>query len=141
MFARAPASVAVTAWGSWSIATIGPKPRRAAAIDSTPVPQPASSTGPRGTSAMSSSDVRVVGCWPVPNAMPGSMTTSSIPASGATHGGRTRMRPATTGWWKSRSARFHESSSTCSSTSVTMPTDASSARMASAPGLVASGTQ
>ena len=46
--------------------------------------------------------VRVVSCWPVPNAMPGSITSTSRPAaSGTSHGGATSKRvPIATGrWW------------------------------------------
>ena len=40
--------------------------------------------------------MRVVGCVPVPNAPPGSITTSSTPprSAGRSHGGRTYSRPA-----------------------------------------------
>ena len=76
------ASVASTDGSSMSTATTGPKPSRAAAIESTPEPQPTSSRLARGWSSRSSRQSRVVGCAPVPNARPGSITTASASPGG-----------------------------------------------------------
>ena len=54
----------------------GSKPSFAAAIERTPEPQPMSSTLPRSSPASSSRQSCVVGCPPVPNARPGSITTA-----------------------------------------------------------------
>ena len=70
----------------------GSKPSLAAAIASTPEPQPRSTNDPRGSSSsISSRHIRVVGCDPVPNAWPGSITISVTPgrSAGSSHGGRT----------------------------------------------------
>ena len=53
------------------------KPSSAAATESTPEPQPTSSSEPGSSSCSSSRQSCVVGCAPVPNARPGSMTTAS----------------------------------------------------------------
>ena len=79
--ARAFARAASSAAGSWSQATIGPKPSFAAAIASTPEPVPQSARAPRAPPASASSrsssrHILVVGWAPVPNAWPGSTTTS-----------------------------------------------------------------
>ena len=74
----------------------GPKPSRAAAIATTPEPQPASSRLDGGLRARSSSDARVVGCAPVPKARPGSITTAGSPAAGSSQGGPTQRPPART---------------------------------------------
>ena len=56
--------------------------------------------GSPGSSSWSSSSVsRVVGCAPVPNARPGSITIASAPAGALSHGGPTQKRPTTTPWW------------------------------------------
>ena len=75
--------VASTACGSKSTASTGSKPSFAAAIASTPEPQPTSSTLPRSSPASSSRQSCVVGCAPVPNARPGSITTAIAPSSGS----------------------------------------------------------
>ena len=55
----------------------GAKPSFAAAMESTPEPQPTSSRLVGSTSCRSSRQSRVVACAPVPNARPGSITTAS----------------------------------------------------------------
>ena len=101
--AAAFARVASRAASSLSTATSGAKPSFAAAIASTPEPQPRSANEPPGSrSSISSSDSFVVGCAPVPNAWPGSTTRSSAPGRGGAQGGRTHSRPPTsTGSWNS----------------------------------------
>ena len=94
--------VACTASGSMSNACSGPKPSLAAAIESTPEPQPRSSAGPGSSSWSSASAARVEPCAPVPNARPGSITTAI--GSGCDQGGPTHSRPSRTGRWKSRQA-------------------------------------
>ena len=72
---------------------------------STPEPQPTSTNEPwlASSSSMSSRHRRVVAWEPVPNACPGSMTTSSARSPGGSHGGRTVSRlPMTSGRWKLR---------------------------------------
>ena len=125
--------VASTAASSTSIAWIGAKPSFAAAIESTPEPQPTSSSEPRSDSWSSSSVRRVVGCAPVPNARPGSMTTvSPTPggkpgtASGSSQGGPTQRPPTRTPWWKSRQ-RSGQSSATSSDSTTSKPSGGSSA--------------
>ena len=110
---RALSMVASTASWSKSIDHTGSKPRRRAAIDSTPDPHPASSRPPGATGrpASSSRQARVVPCWAVPKAMPGSISMSSSGGRGGSQGGRTSRRPATsTGRWNSSIARRHASS-------------------------------
>ena len=98
-------AVAATDAASRSQASTGAQPSRAAAIASTPVPQPQSASAPAGSSSSSSSrHSRVVWCAPVPKACPGSITRSMpSPASGGSHGGRTRSRrkrqDTSTGLW------------------------------------------
>ena len=53
----------------------------------------------------------VVGCPPVPNARPGSMTTAIAPSSGSSHGGPIQSEPTRTGLWNCRQ-RSSQSSST-----------------------------
>ena len=81
--------------GSTSQASTGAQPSLAAAIASTPLPQPQSASAPSGSSVASSSKVsRVVACEPVPNAWPGSITTSSVPSAAAPRAaGRAGRRP------------------------------------------------
>ncbi len=82
--------------GSMSQARSGLKPSLPAATESTPEPQPRSSTGPVGSMPHSSSRVSSVdGCEPVPNARPGSMTTGRRPGGGSSQGGPTHSRSAT----------------------------------------------
>ena len=69
------ARVVSSATSSTSTAVIGAKPSFAAAIESTPEPQPTSSRLVGSTSCSSSRQSRVVACAPVPNARPGSITT------------------------------------------------------------------
>ena len=80
--AAAFSRVTSTATSSTSTATTGAKPSFAAAIEMTPEPQPTSSSDPRRSSSRSSSESRVEGCAPVPNARPGSITTASASAGG-----------------------------------------------------------
>ena len=60
-----------------------------------PEPQPTSrnvrSTFSAARASIASRHARVVGCWPVPNAMPGSSVSTFWPGAGVTasHGGRT----------------------------------------------------
>src|SRR5206468_8275038 len=95
-FARALASVASTAAASTSTATTGAKPSLAAAIESTPEPQPTSRMLVGRTSCSSSRQSRVVGWAPVPKARPGSITTASTAGGGTSQGGPTQRRPTTT---------------------------------------------
>src|SRR5215210_395938 len=86
-FRRAFASVASTARGSVSTARTRAAPSFAAAIVRIPDPQPTSSTvalSTRPASALPSSAARqrrVVGCSPVPNAIPGSSSRTTSPGS------------------------------------------------------------
>ena len=65
-----------------------------------------------GSSSSSSRHSRVVACAPVPNACPGSITTSSSADPAGSHGGRTvRRSPSTSGRWNSRQ-RSAQSSAT-----------------------------
>ena len=98
---------------STSTASTGAKPSFAAAIASTPEPQPTSSRLPRGSSSSSSRQSRVVGCAPVPNARPGSITTAIASAGGSSHGGPTQSGPTRTGRWNVRQ-RSAQSSATSS---------------------------
>ena len=67
---------------------------------------------------------RVVACEPVPNAWPGSITTSSAPSSGGSHGGRTRSGAGTsTGLWKLRQSSPQPSGSSVVETSISAPAD------------------
>ena len=78
-FTRAFAPRRLHATGSLSSATTGAQPSRAAAIASTPDPQPRSTNPPPGaaaSSSISSRHSRVVAWAPVPNACPGSITRS-----------------------------------------------------------------
>ena len=79
---------------------------------------------------MSSRHIRVVGCAPVPKAMPGSITTSIFSSStAASHGGRTRRRsPTTIGRWNS----FQRSYQSSGISSVSTSTNASPAAARSA---------
>ena len=92
-FAAAFRSVASTASGSRSIASTGPKPSLAAAIERTPDPHPTSSRLPRGDSRSSSRQRRVVACAPVPNARPGSITTAIASGFGLLPGRPHPQRP------------------------------------------------
>ena len=91
------AIVVSTATGSLSTARIGSNPSREAAIESTPEPQPTSSSEPRSDRASSSMHRRVVGWAPVPNARPGSITTAGSPGPGCSHGGPIQSPPARAG--------------------------------------------
>ena len=105
------ARVASIDGSSTSTAITGPKPSSAAAIESTPEPQPTSSERLRlellqqlrGRAASS-------GATPVPNARPGSITTASASAGGASHGGPTQRRPTRTGRWNARQRSSHPAS-------------------------------
>src|SRR5436189_563540 len=99
-FAAAFASAATIACGSQSSPTIGAKPSFAAAIASTPEPQPTSSKDVGSSSLRSSRQSRVVGCDPVPNARPGSIVIASSSCGACSQGGTIQMRPARTGRWK-----------------------------------------
>ena len=112
------AIVVSTATGSLSTARIGSNPRRAAAIDSTPDPQPTSSSDPRSDVASSSTQRRVVGCAPVPKARPGSITTAGSPGSGCSHGGPIQSPPARAGRWNARQASSQPGSTGVTSTSA-----------------------
>ena len=105
-------SVASTACGSKSNASTGSKPSFAAAIERTPEPQPTSSTLPRSSPASSSRQSCVVGCPPVPNARPGSITTAIAPSSGSSHGGPIQSEPTRTGLWNCRQRSSQSSSTT-----------------------------
>ena len=101
---------AATASGSMSMpwARI---PSRAAASASRPVPQPTSRQASPGWArrCTPSRQRRVVGCSPVPKAIPGSMTRSP---SSASHGGATARSPTTI-----RSMPcFHDSAQSCMAT-------------------------
>ena len=91
-FSRAESS----ATSSRSTAVIGSKPSFAAAIESTPEPQPTSSRLAGSASCRKSRQRRVVACAPVPNARPGSITTGTRSAGGDSHGGPTQSRPMET---------------------------------------------
>ncbi len=105
-FAAAFARVASKAARSLSTAATGAKPSRAAAIASTPDPQPRSANDPAGSSSSSSSRLSlVVACAPVPNAWPGSIARSSVPGHGSAQGGRTSSGSAAR---QPRFARRHE---------------------------------
>ncbi len=91
-----------TACGSTSTAVTGAKPSFTAAIAMTPEPQPTSTRLPRGSSASSSRQRRVVGWAPVPNARPGSTTTGIRPGGGSSHGGPTQSGPTRAPRWKRR---------------------------------------
>ncbi len=49
----------------------------------------------------------MVGCAPVPNARPGSMTTGRAPGGGSSQGGPTQSGPISTPWWKARQRSSH----------------------------------
>ena len=87
-FTRAFSRVASIAGSSMSTPTTGANPSSAAAIESTPEPQPTSSSEPGSTSWRNCRQSCVVACEPVPKARPGSTTTAS--ASG---GRRLPRRP------------------------------------------------
>ena len=121
-FRRALATVASTAIGSVSTPRTVAAPRRAAAIARMPDPQPTSSTRapsrlPRSV-ASSSADRHslVVGCSPVPNAIPGSRarTMSSGAARWRRQVGRITMRRPTRSTGK---CAFQASAQSASSTS------------------------
>src|SRR4051794_40561466 len=139
-FARAFESVAAMAARSASKALTGEKPSFDAAIASTPDPQPRSQNEPPGSSSSSSSrHSRVVGWVPVPNAWPGSITTSWTPGrtAGCSHGGRTYSRPPSrSGTWKrfQRSAQSSGTSSPRTSTRVPATSAAPSGSDGSSPG-------
>ncbi len=107
---RALAMVASTAMGSMSTPTTRAAPKRAAATDRMPEPQPTSMTDAPSSRPASASrsrptrQSRVVGWRPVPKAMPGSsaMTTSSATARCRRQVGRmTIRRPSRrTGKWR-----------------------------------------
>jgi len=126
-FTFAFAAVASTASGSKSTATSGPWPSRAAAIESTPDPQPTSSREPGGSAASSSMQSCVVAWPPVPNAWPGSTTTVGRPAGGVSQGGPIQSPPTSTGWWKRRQ-RCSQSSSTSAASVATAPLNAAQIR-------------
>ena len=135
------ARVAATAAGSTSIPTADAAPRRSAAIASTPLPQPTSSTAspPRTRSDSAVSASRVELCAPLPKARPGSITTSTAPAtpeegSAATHGGRTTRRPARTGRAWSRQASRAAPRSTATRSAGQRPATAASRGSTSPPG-------
>jgi len=102
------ARVASTAAASWSSAVTGDQPSLAAAMASTPEPQPTSTRPPPpgGTEEQELETETGRRMTAVPNACPGSMTTSgSAPSAGACHGARTSRRWSTsTGRWKARQA-------------------------------------
>ena len=96
-------AVASTACGSWSTRDA---PARSRASPPRSRARPSRSRrragSPRSSSPSSSRQSRVVGCAPVPNARPGSMTIAIAPAGGCSHGGPTQSGPTRTGRWKSR---------------------------------------
>ena len=99
--------------------------RRRAPIAPAPAPS---------ASSISSRQVRVVSCWPVPNAMPGSMTSTSRPgASGTSHGGATSERvPIASGrWWRRKTASQSSAGSTAVVTRTSPAAGSISARLAS----------
>ena len=112
---------ASTAAGSTSTATTGAKPSTAAAIATTPEPQPISRMLCGSISATSSRHRRVVACAPVPNARPGSMTTGTTSPGGRSHGGPIHSGPTRTGRWNSR----QRSSQPASTSSTRAPGGAS----------------
>ena len=74
-------------------------------MPSTPEPQPTSSSEPpRPVRASSSTQSRVVGCAPVPNARPGSITTARSGSGGVSHGGPSHRPATSTGRWNARHA-------------------------------------
>src|SRR3990170_4882790 len=97
--AAAFSRAAFTACGSMSRASARLAPSLAAAMARMPEPAPRSSTAPPGRppeadSSSARRHIAVVGCWPVPNAMPGSisMTVSPAATSWVAHEGLTRSR-------------------------------------------------
>ena len=134
-FASAAASVAATDSRSWSHASTGSKPSRAAATARIPEPQPQSASGPPGGRSASSASVsRVLGCAPVPNACPGSITTSSAPGRSGAHGARTRSGPTSSGRCQSRQSEPSDTSLVETSTSAPPATARSSPTSGSSPG-------
>jgi len=79
------ARAAMTAFSSLSTANTRPAPRRAATIARMPVPVPRSSTVVPGSTRSSSAVTHncVVGCRPVPNANPGSISNTTSPGLGS----------------------------------------------------------
>ncbi len=131
-FAAGSGAVVSIGTSSRSNAPTGAKPSFAAAIESTPDPQPTSTRLVGSTSWRSSRQSRVVGCAPVPNARPGSTTTGIVPPGASSHGGPTQRRPTTMPWWKSFHASSHPSR-TSSASITSKPIGGSSAYTANAP--------
>ena len=140
---RALAIVASTARRSESNAATGPKPSRAAAIDSTPEPQPRSQSEPRAPSSAAPAAAPGTAAWwdarrcrtRAPGRSPGRSRPGA--AAACSHGGRTQIRPPiSTGEWN-RFQRSSQSSGTSVplTTTRTPPTSASpSASSGSSPG-------
>ena len=97
----APPRAVSSATGSFSVAVTRPAPSCTASSAMIPLPVPTSSTSAPGRSARSSSTrsrhSAVVGWLPVPNAIPGSMTTRTSPrrAGASSQGGCTHERGPT----------------------------------------------
>ena len=98
-FRDAFSSVAFRASGSMSIASTVFTPSIRATMARIPLPVPMSSmrSPPRTKRSSAASERRVDSCVPVPNAMPGSISTtmSPGPVSASSQGGRTTMRSPT----------------------------------------------
>ena len=103
-FIAALPAAAWTATGSMSIPQTGANPSRRAAKETTPEPEPRSSSEPVGIAWMSSRHWRVLACPPVPKARPASTTMSRRSSRGGYQGGRTQSRPITCGLWNRRQA-------------------------------------
>jgi len=117
----------VSAIGSISTAIASFAPSISAAMDSIPLPQPRSTTlSPSLTSSsMYSRHMRVVGCEPVPNAMPGSSDNTRLPwaSYSSSHDGLTsRCLPTGKGLYASFHALSHTESSTVCTSILRLPT-------------------
>ncbi len=82
-------AAACTATGSMSMPVTGANPSLSAANETTPEPEPRSSSEPGVSVWMSSRHWRVLACPPVPKASPASTTMSSRSSRAGYHGGRT----------------------------------------------------
>ena len=92
--------VAATACGSWSNAVTGAWPRRAAAIASTPEPQPMSSSAPRGARVAHAAARAPPGssrARPCRTPAPARSRSRRARDRAASHGGPTQNGPTTTG--------------------------------------------